>query len=321
MANQQTQPELPVYLFTGFLESGKTKLIQETLEDKEFQPDGRILILCCEEGIEEYDPSSFASQDVAVEVVEDLEDLTPELLPALEATHRPALVVVEYNGMWPLDTLYSVLPESWFVYQEILCVDATTVRVYNQNMRQQMFDKLQSCELVMFNRLKPGEDVTEYHQMVRTVSRRSRIYYEYTDGKMEADNIQDPLPFDIDAPVVEIADNVYAEFYRDMSEDLRKYEGKTVRFKGLVARGPNPLESAFAVGRHIMTCCAADTTYCGMVCPGTDKRKVRNREWVTVTAKISVGYHKLYGSDGPLLNVIDIRPADPPEQPVATFFA
>ena len=320
MPNNQ-QPETPVYLFTGFLESGKTKLIQETLEDKEFQPDGKILIICCEEGIEEYDPSSFASQDVAVEMIENPEDLTPELFPSLEKKHRPALVMVEYNGMWPLDDFYQVLPENWFVYQEILSIDATTVRVYNQNMRQQMFDKLQSCELVMFNRVKPDEDVTEYHKLVRTVSRRSRIMYEYTDGTMDADTIQDPLPFDIDAEIIEIADNVYAEFYRDMSEDLKKYDGKKVRFKGLVARGPNPLESAFAVGRHIMTCCAADTTYCGMVCPGTSKWKVRNRDWIWITAKITIGYHKLYGSDGPLLEALDIQPAEPPEQPVATFFA
>ena len=29
-------PDIPMYVFTGFLESGKTKFIQETLEDERF---------------------------------------------------------------------------------------------------------------------------------------------------------------------------------------------------------------------------------------------------------------------------------------------
>ena len=32
--------EIPVYLFTGFLDAGKTKFIQETLEDARFNSGG-----------------------------------------------------------------------------------------------------------------------------------------------------------------------------------------------------------------------------------------------------------------------------------------
>ena len=48
---------IPVYLFTGFLESGKTKFIQETLEDKRFHKNEKTLVLVCEEGVEEFEPS------------------------------------------------------------------------------------------------------------------------------------------------------------------------------------------------------------------------------------------------------------------------
>lgn len=51
--------EIPVYLFTGFLEAGKTKFIQETFEDPRFNNGENTLLLVCEEGIEEYDPSRF----------------------------------------------------------------------------------------------------------------------------------------------------------------------------------------------------------------------------------------------------------------------
>ena len=37
MPAAQNEPnDIPVYLFTGFLEAGKTKFIQETMEDKRF---------------------------------------------------------------------------------------------------------------------------------------------------------------------------------------------------------------------------------------------------------------------------------------------
>ena len=46
--------EIPVYAFTGFLDSGKTKFIQETLEDERFNAGERTLVLLFEEGEEEY---------------------------------------------------------------------------------------------------------------------------------------------------------------------------------------------------------------------------------------------------------------------------
>ena len=62
---------IPVYLFTGFLESGKTKFIQETLEDKRFCNGEKTLLLVCEEGEEEYAPEQFASDTVKIRVIED----------------------------------------------------------------------------------------------------------------------------------------------------------------------------------------------------------------------------------------------------------
>lgn len=312
--------EMPIYLFTGFLEAGKTKCIQDTLADKEFNTGEKILLICCEEGIEEYDPTGFAHPDVHIVTVDDPASLTTGQFLAWAKEYKPKMILVEYNGMWQLDTFYQNLPEEWFVYQEMLFVDASTVKTYNANMRTQMVDKLQSCEMVIFNRVSPDADVTEYHQLVRTINRRCGICYEYTDGTMNYDEIEDPLPFDIDAPIVEIKDTDYAEFYRDMSEDMQKYEGKTVHFKGLVAKGNNPFETAFAVGRHVMTCCAADITYRGLVCTGTEEPKLKTKDWIDITGKIHIAYHKLYSGEGPVLTAIKVEKTTAPENPVATFY-
>ena len=47
--------EIPVYLFTGFLESGKTSFIRDLLNDPNFAEGERTLLFLCEEGEEELD--------------------------------------------------------------------------------------------------------------------------------------------------------------------------------------------------------------------------------------------------------------------------
>ena len=72
--------DIPVYLFTGFLEAGKTKFIQETLEDKRFNTGEKTLLLVCEEGIEEYSPDQFAADGVQIRTLESEADLTEDNL-------------------------------------------------------------------------------------------------------------------------------------------------------------------------------------------------------------------------------------------------
>ena len=185
------QKDVPVYLFTGFLEAGKTKFIQETLEDKRFCNGERTLLLVCEEGEEEYAPDQFADRSVMIRTIESPEEMTVENLSRMLIQTNAERVVVEYNGMWLLDLLYSAMPENWMVYQEFMFADATTFLSYNANMRQLVYDKLKSCELVVFNRFRPDMDKLAFHKIVRGASRRSDIAYEYPGGKVEYDDIQE----------------------------------------------------------------------------------------------------------------------------------
>ena len=88
---------IPVYAFTGFLEAGKTKFIQETLEDERFNSGERTLVLICEEGEEEYDLSTYPHKAVYLEVI-DQEAVTTEALAALAAEHHAGRVIVELLG-------------------------------------------------------------------------------------------------------------------------------------------------------------------------------------------------------------------------------
>lgn len=310
--------EIPVYVFTGFLESGKTKMVHETMADKRFQNKERTLILLCEEGIEEYDVSAY-SGEVFIEVIEEPSELTTENLEKLLAKHKAERVMVELNGMWLASVFYDVIPENWFVYQEVMCVDSTTFKAYNANMRSLMFDKLQGCSVVFFNRCTPETDIMALHSAARAVSRRVGIIYEYTDGRIEQDNIEDPLPFDIDAPVIEVSERDYAIWYRDMAEDLNKYVGKTIKVKGMTVRDGALKKNEFAFGRMVMTCCADDTAFHGVVTVSDTPVECENGQWFTVTAIFKKEKHKMYKGMGPVFHLISMEKSVQPEEPVATF--
>lgn len=312
--------EMPVYLFTGFLESGKTKFIQETLEDKRFCNKEKTLLLVCEEGEEEYAPEQFATDTVIIRVLEGQEQLTTENLTKWAQETKADRVVIEYNGMWLLDALYAAMPEGWVVYQEFMFADAGTFLSYNGNMRQLVYDKLKSCELVVFNRFKPDMDKMEFHKVVRAASRRADIAYESTDGKVVYDDIEDPLPFDLNAPVIEIGDADFAEWYRDLGETPANYEGKTVRFKCRALKRSKMPANTFIVGRHVMTCCVEDIQFAALVCQWDKADTVQDDSWMILTAKLNFKFNKAYGRKGPVLSYVSHELCEAPEQPVATFY-
>ena len=297
MADKKQQaPDVPVYLFTGFLEAGKTKFIQETLEDNRFHKGERTLLLLCEDGEEVYEPDRFCAGNVYVRNVDEESDLTRDYLLALQDELHPERVLVEYNGMWMLDSLYVS---------------------YNANMRQLTVDKLKSAELVVLNRYNDSMDRMEMHRIIRAISRRCDIAYEYTDGKVVYDDIEDPLPFDVDAPVIEIEDRDYALWYRDMSEEPKKYDGKTIEVKCRCLVRKNVPKGCFIAGRHIMTCCVQDIQFAGVVCVWDRADEIRNDEWAIITARMDYKFHRAYGRKGPVLAVQEV---EKPEEPVATFY-
>lgn len=312
--------QIPVYAFTGFLDSGKTKFIQETLEDPRFNAGERTLVLIFEEGEEEYDLSAYPHKNVYLETL-DQQTVTEAQLTALEKKYRAERVVAELNGMQLVADLYNRFPRNWVIAQEVMFADATTFNAYNSNMRNLVMDKLMGAQMVVFNRLTPGEDTMPLHKLARAANRRIDILYDYTDGTTKFDDVQDPLPFDINAPVIQIKDEDYALWYRDVTEEPEKYVGKTVCFKAQVAMLRRQKEGMFAPGRFVMTCCVEDIQFCGIPCRYADSKSLASRAWVQVTAKVSAGKHPLYKGDvGPVLTAIEVVKDVPAADPdVATF--
>ena len=311
--------EKPVYLFTGFLGAGKTTFIKETLENHEFGDDGRTLLLICEEGDIEYEAEKFVGPGVRVEIINSEEEINPANLSKIAAPGDFDRIVVEYNGMWENQKLFAAMPRGWVIAQEMALFDAGTFMMYNQNMRQLCFNKMQTADMVVFNRCEKGFDKMPYHKEVRIANRKNFIVYEYGPDDIEPDNIEDPLPYDMTKSQIEIEDDWFAEWYRDLNENEDNYDGKTFIIKGRVALSNELPEGQFAFGRHIMTCCEADIQFAGLLSYYSGQEKLEVGDWVKVTAKVRIEYAEAYKEKGPVLYIKKLERCEPTDPEVATF--
>lgn len=305
---------VPVYLITGFLDSGKTTFLRDTLQDSEFLDGEKTLLILCEEGEEEYDEVLLAGKNVSIITVEDEEDLNPRFLMDLKKSYRPEKVVIEFNGTWSVSKfLENGLPSGWEVAQMIATVDATTFETYMANMRQMMMEQIGSTELVIFNRCNAETKKNTFRKSVRALNRRAQVVFE-SEGDENGIEDEIELPYNLDAPVIEIEDDDYGIFYLDALDDPKKYEGKTIHFTAMVYRGKDLPKGTFVPGRFAMTCCADDISFIGFLCKGEQANYFKMREWVKVTAKIKCEYYKEYGGEGPVLYLEKIELTKKPEE-------
>ena len=174
--------------------------------------------------------------------------------------------------------------------------------------------------MVVFNRFSADTDEMALHKLVRGVSRRANIIYEDINGVKENDNIEDSLPFDINAPVIEIDDKDFAVWYRDLAEDGAIYNGKIVKFKAIIAIDERIPSNVFVAGRHVMTCCADDIEYRGLACKGGRTKEMKSRDWLMITGKSKNEYCSIYDEKGPVVKVFEVQKAEKPVEEVATFY-
>ena len=98
------------------------------------------------------------------------------------------------------------------------------------------------------------------------------------------------------------------------------YDGKTIRFKGRVMKPRRMTPGYFVPGRKAMTCCADDTVFLGFLCRSHNVDKLKNGQWLTVTAKVYVEKRDEYsGEEGPVLYTKALKSAEPPEEEMVYF--
>ncbi len=308
--------DIPVYLISGFLDAGKTNFINGILEEG-FARQDRTLLLRCEEGEEEYDPKVL--DNVTVVDIEKEEDLKCSYLKELEKRHKPAQVLIEYNGMWQMERLYTqVLPANWVLYQIMTFVEAATFEVYAKNMGQLMMEKITNADMLVFNRCTPELREALRKRNLRMVNRRADIYLENEDGTSEDYLTGDECPFDLTQDVIDIPDDDFGVWYVDVMDHPERYDGKLVRMK-LVMCHSKKYPGIHCPGRFAMVCCENDVTFLGLIARGEGLDQYENRDWMAVTAKMSVEKHKAYKGPGPVMNILSAAPCEKAVQEVVSF--
>lgn len=312
--------ETLVFVFSGFLESGKTNFINETLRDPNFSNGEKTVLIACEDGMEEYDEKELAGYNTYLVRVEEQEELNPEFLKSVNAQYRPKKVLIEYNGMWQLDYLMEMpLPRKWVIAQLITTVDMNTCQMYVNNMKGMLTDKFTYADLVVFNRCDEDVDKSSYRRMVKAMNRRCEVVFEDKNGNMMQMGAED-LPFDVTKDVIEIANEDFGIWYLDAMENTDKYVGKTVKFLGIVYKDRKLPKGMFAAGRFAMTCCADDIAYIGVMCRSDFVDQLELRQWIQVTATVQKEYVKQYQGEGPVLCPISIEPGEMPKDDDLVYF-
>ena len=309
----------PIYIITGFLESGKTTMIREMLTDDYFTGGERTLVIVCEEGEEEYDEALLKKANAVKIEAQSIEELEGGLFQRLNREYKPERIIIEYNSTWTLPRLFKApKPDNWELAQLVCMVDSTTFELYLNNMRQFMSEGLQLADAVIFNRCTEKTEKSRYRRMVKAMNGNCDIVFDNVDGTSDDGVADEDLPYDVKAPVVRIGDEDFGIWYLDALEHPDRYDGKKLRVTAKAYRTKELPANCFILGREAMTCCANDIGGIGFICTVRGKLPAEN-QWLDFTVKAQKGYSMLHDRDAIILVLDKLSEGKAPKENLVYF--
>ena len=295
--------EIPVFLFNGFLDSGKTTLIKEIIEGETSYHGYNTLIIAFEDGETVYDEEWIRKNEVNVVVVDDDEYQDEVFFYELVKKYRPKQIVMELNAFVDFNELK--LPRNFAVYQEVTLFDTTKFELYYNNMKPLINRMVQYSSLIVFNRCGNNiNDLGRYRRYIRAFNQSGNVAFENEEGKLTT-ILNEDLPYDIRSKNIVIEDKDFPIWYLDITECYDKYEGKEITFNAYVREITN---DTIVVGRKIMTCCEDDIQFYGF--EGLTNEKVKNNTFVYITCKAIKHYSTIANANVIMLDIIDIKELD-----------
>ena len=311
--------DVPIYLITGFLESGKTTFLNFTMRQDYFRTPERTLLLVCEEGEEEYDERDLRRYNTSVEVISDPEELNTRTLKRLQRQYRPARVIMEFNPLWSVDKLYQMrMPAGWGIVQEIVLVDASTFQIYMNNMKSLFVEMARPADMVLFNRCDGDLPLANFRRSVKVVNPGTDVQFVGSDNH-PVDIFEDSVPYDVSGDEINIEDIDYGIFFVDMRDHPDRYRGKQVTFTGKVLKSRELDSDIFMPARPAMTCCADDIQYIGYLCHSKHARELVEGAWVRVTARVEWEYVDMAQEEEPVLYATGIESTEAPASELVYF--
>lgn len=308
-----------IYLFTGFLDSGKSTFINDTLTTTDFCENEKSLLIVSEQGEIEYNQEQLESFNCDIVYVTSEEQWTYEYFEELKNKYNPTQILVELNGMYNVNRFLACsLPDEWQVVQVLTTINAQTFALYIQNMRSLLFQHVVHTDLLIFNRINDSIKKSFLRNNIKAINSQCQIIYEKEDGTVNTLD-EDELPFDITSDELEILDHDFGIFCMNALDHPNKYEGKIITMKGKFIGRDKQLEDGFVIGRLAMVCCEEDTSLIGMVCIHPAAKQLIPNEWIQVKGKIELEFDNELGGNVCILKVEDLKVVPPLKNEYVTF--
>ncbi len=314
-----------IYAFLGFLEAGKTSIIKDLLKQDLFDRKLKTLIVCCEEGEEEYDPVFLANVGATVAYIEDEKSFSGDGILSQLKKYKPDRIFVEYNGMWRATKIIEfyqdiceILFDRQVMIQTLDIVNDETFSVYMKNMPSLMTEHFKVSETIICNRCTVEKtNKSAVRGSVKAVNPRAQLVFESEDEEFY--KMKEVMPFDKEADVIDITNENFGLWYIDMIENVKDYEGKTIKIRGICQK-PKGLTPGFAVlGRRVMTCCADDIQFMGFMVKYDNWDDFKNQDFIAITARMEYKYMKEYQEEGPVFYADLVEKEERPEDDLVYF--
>ena len=307
---------VPVFVCTGFLDSGKTTLVQDTLMKQDWIEDGLTLLLMCEEGEVEYSKDYLKEHNMVLVQVEEFSQLTLPFFKNCERMYRPTQIVIEYNGMWKLqDLLMLRFPRNWGLEGVYSTVNGETLDMYMKNMRNLLMEQLTESSLIVVNRCPESVDRANFRRAVKMQNPGAQLIFEDLNGEIIQPSADD-LPYDVKGDTIKVGDNDFGVWFVDAMDHPEYYENKVVEFKAQTIRPKGMPENMFVPVRQVMTCCADDIGLYGYPCRTKDVETITKMQWVNIKARVK--YPEIPGETElqPVLFLLEMEPTEEPKETV-----
>lgn len=314
---------IPIYLYTGFLDSGKSSRIQYDFENGVLDSSVKTLLILCEDGDVAFSADWLNQYHISCFEYNEQSEFTGAAISGIVEQIACDQIIIEYNGMWPLWVLFSALYTSrnqlFSIVRKTSVIDTETFWLYSRNSDINMRDKIQSCDFVVLNRMPPETEVEIYIRKISQYTGRAEIIVEHTDGITEHFPALCPEPYDFSSAEIQITDETYAFFCYDSEIHPEHYNNKTILLRAICVHDSDLSNGEVLVGRNIYQHCMDELFFAGLICRLGKLMPPKNYEWVEIRARATYEYNSYYGDNGLVLTAETVAHAQAPTRDISVF--
>ena len=305
----------PVYIFSGFLDSGKTRAIKQTLYDGRFNEGEKTLIIALEQGDEEYDKKFLSATNSEVVFLDSIKELTKNKMQQLDQKYKPERIIIELNGMEDDNELYKQgFIKDWELAQSLTFFDASKFKMYITNMKQFVFNHVVNADVCVMNR-SDDLDLVYLRNNLKGINQRLQIVFEGASGNITRQAEQQLFDTSKD---LYIKDADYGLWYMDALDNPLKYEDVKINLKLKYVTTVKEYENVCIMGRKAMVCCANDLQDIAITCVNIDPDKIDKDSYYDISGTVKV-MDDTQGYKTCVINVDELKQATPPSDELVYF--